>query len=72
MKVRELIKALSKCSPDAEVILSKDSEGNGFSPCANTYDGFYVAENTWSGEFYDDADEAEGDGDEAVLLVPVN
>lgn len=32
MKVNELVLILSKQNPDAEVIISKDSEGNEFSP----------------------------------------
>lgn len=32
MKVAEFIKILRQCSPDAEIMLSKDSEGNGFYP----------------------------------------
>jgi len=32
MKVKDLIKHLSKANPDATVILSHDSEGNSFSP----------------------------------------
>jgi hypothetical protein len=52
MKVKEFIEALEALDqPESEVIMSKDSEGNRYSP----FDGFdpnasYLAENTWSGE----------------------
>lgn len=32
MKVKEFISILSEHNPDAEIIISRDSEGNGFSP----------------------------------------
>ena len=50
MKVKDLIQALAD-HPEAEVILSRDSEGNGFSPLAVADPGsMYRAESTWSGE----------------------
>lgn len=35
MKVRELIAQLMRCDPDAIVVLSRDSEGNGFQEARN-------------------------------------
>ena len=32
MKVHELIKKLSECDQNLDVVLSKDAEGNGFKP----------------------------------------
>lgn len=52
MTVKEL-KALLADQPDERlVILSKDSEGNGFSPLAEVAEGMYVPYSTWSGEVY--------------------
>ena len=85
MKVRELIAALQGVDPDAEVILQKDAEGNGYSPLygADT-DSVYVAETTWMGQAYhadstaedngleDDEWEALKAGPRCVVLHPVN
>lgn len=54
MTVKELIEALAEANPDAQVILQKDGEGNGYSPLA----GFattciYSPESTWSGSVVD-------------------
>lgn len=85
MKVKELIEELSAFDPEAEVILQKDSEGNGYSPLSGAdHDAVYVAENTWSGDVYDTkwtADQACMEEDEwedlmekprCVVLFPVN
>lgn len=86
MNVKELIDVLSTMNQDMEVIMQKDSEGNGSSPCAGAdADCIYVAESTWYGEVYDttwDAGDAGMDEDEwedfkalhprAVVLYPVN
>jgi hypothetical protein len=53
MKVKELLAALAKADPEAEVILQKDAEGNGYSPLRGAdLKAVYVAENTYSGEVY--------------------
>ena len=52
MKVSELIEELKKVDPDNEVIMSKDGEGNSYSPLSDLGSGIYIAENTWSGECY--------------------
>lgn len=85
MKVAELKKALESLPDDMEVIMQKDSEGNGFSPLSGADpDGIYVAESTWSGDVYDadwTASECCMDEDEwaelqalprALILFPVN
>lgn len=51
MKVKELIELLSEMNPEHEVILSKDGEGNAFSPCGAHDVGQYVPDSTWSGEW---------------------
>ena len=49
MKVKELIEILSKCNPDADVVLSRDEEGNGYGSLSDVslefnWDGEYNAE----------------------------
>lgn len=85
MKVKDLIRELQLIDPELEVIVQKDSEGNGFSPLAGTDENcIYVAETTWYGDVYDstwtaeDADMAEEDWQEllskprCLVLYPVN
>lgn len=69
MKVKELIKLLQKEDPEREVVMSKDAEGNCFSPFVEFSKGQYVPENTWSGEFIGDREE---EGKKALCLWPVN
>ncbi len=85
MKIRELIMLLEEMDMESEVILQKDSEGNGYSPLAGVdNDTVYVPESTWSGEVYSTdwtAEDAGMDDDEweeflskprCVVLYPVN
>jgi hypothetical protein len=85
MKVKELIVLLSGVNPEAEVILQKDAEGNGYSPLSGVdTQAVYVPESTWSGEVYDLGWTAEEAGMEeeawkllqeepsCVVLYPVN
>lgn len=71
MKVNELRTRLADFNGDLEVILSKDAEGNGFSPAAEV-DGpcEYVPETTWSGEVTH-PDDQEGESN-AVVIWPTN
>lgn len=76
MNVKELINILKNITPESEVIIQKDSEGNGYSPLSGVFSGVYVPENTYSGEFYD-IDEVNdevdiSDGKNAVVFVPTN
>ncbi len=50
MKVKELIELLKKEDQEREVIMSKDGEGNNFSPFADISRQTYEADSTWSGE----------------------
>lgn len=69
MKVKELIELLQKEDPEREVVMSKDAEGNDFSPLVEDFStGQYVPENTWSGEFIQDQQE----GQKALCLWPTN
>jgi hypothetical protein len=85
MLVKDLLEALKELPPDAEVILQKDGEGNGYSPLeAVDADAVYVPETTWMGSVYSadwSADDACMDEDEwaelmqkprCVVLAPVN
>lgn len=87
MTVAELMEALQKMPPDAEVIMQKDSEGNGYSPLSSMYqDAIYSPNSTWSGNIYDanwsyeDADfdsldsweEYKRSHPRCCLLIPVN
>lgn len=52
MKSHELAKLLLE-KPDVELIMQKDSEGNGFSPLSGIdFDVIYIPDSTWSGEVY--------------------
>lgn len=78
MKIKELIKELKALNPESEVILQKDSEGNGYSPLSGIEAGVYVPESTWSGEFVDQDDSEYDDARQepssvlAVVLYPTN
>lgn len=70
MKVKELREALANAPDDFDVILSRDAEGNGFSPLADAEPCKYIAETTWSGQV-PHPDDQQGPND-AILLMPVN
>lgn len=87
MTVADLIERLQNCNPEAFVVMSKDAEGNGYSPLSGAYEEIYVPDSTWSGETYPGrelTDELKEDGYEeedvydgpdaldAVVLSPVN
>ena len=85
MKVKELIAELQQMDPEAELIVQKDAEGNGYSPLAGAdHEAVYIAETTWYGEVYDTtwtAEDADMDEDlweamlkkpRCVVLFPVN
>jgi hypothetical protein len=85
MTVKDLIEALQSMPPDAQVILQKDGEGNGYSPLAGV-DGeaVYIPDTTWMGDVYSTswtASDAAMDQDEwddilkqprCVVLAPTN
>lgn len=79
--VRQLIEYLENLDQDAYVILSRDSEGNGFSPLSTPHgEGLYIADSTWSGEWVDPEQEEDFDPEDhdmenahkAIFLFPVN
>jgi hypothetical protein len=70
MKVKKLIKLLEDLDEDATVILSKDSEGNYFSPLSDvTDDCKYTPNNKWSGDI---VSKDSKEGKDAVVLWPTN
>jgi hypothetical protein len=84
MVVRELIEQLQKEDPERLVVMSKDSEGNSFSPLYQYTTDAYRAETTWRGEIgleelteeakksgYTEEDVIE-DGQKALVLWPTN
>ncbi len=77
MTVEDLRRMLLQYPDDALVVVASDSEGNGYSPLANSWRGFYAAATTWSGDAYDERDIEECDLDQsrmvvAVVLTPTN
>lgn len=85
--VKELIEELKQLPEDALIVMSKDSEGNRYSPLSGIDISLYVADSTWSGDIYltelTDELRAQGyseedlyDGDDdavtAVVLWPIN
>jgi hypothetical protein len=86
MTIDELRKRLDDLNMpgDTPVILSKDAEGNGFSPLVEAEVAMYAADSTWSGERYmtEEDRQATGEPDEyaespedavrAVFLWPTN
>lgn len=71
--VGDLMDFLATQPRDRKVILSKDAEGNGFSPLAAASEEMYAAESAWSGEVIDQAIVNEDEGIERVIVLePVN
>lgn len=77
--VGELRQILQLFPDDALVVLSKDGEGNDFSPLAEVTSGQYHAESSWAGGYESDdyvEDEglaiAEGAAVRAICLWPTN
>lgn len=92
MKIKDLIEELQTVvannpeMAEAEVILARDSEGNGFGPISEASIAKYEAESTWSGEVYPfeitdamvedgydkEADAAPASAVDVIVLWPVN
>lgn len=80
MTKAELIKMLEGVLDTAEVVMSKDSEGNGYSPCAGyMWPAKYVPDSKYSGDIYnpEDRDETQywnhnEETKDAVVLWPTN
>ena len=84
MNVKELKELLKQFDDNDIVIMSKDSEGNRYSPLSSYEEASYEAESTWSGivgireltKEYIEAGYGEEDlvenGVNAIVLYPVN
>jgi len=71
MKSHTLAKLLLD-NPNVEVVMSKDSEGNNFSPLhAPDFDHYYIPETTWFGELWysEEGEEDEKPPDKAIPCV---
>ena len=72
MTVAELRKLLFDIEDqDALVVMSKDAEGNNYSPFRVAHKCDYMAENTWSGYILDEGEHISS-SISAVALFPVN
>lgn len=75
MTTNELIKKLSIYPSDTLVVMSKDSEGNSFSPLASLDNYYYIAHNSYSGDLVDGPDKEDYEPEElqkVVCLWPTN
>ena len=84
MTIGEVLDALNAYPRDRIVILSKDGEGNAYSPLADLEERMYLADSTWSGDVYltpenlakesnpDEYAQAPGNAVRSVVLWPVN
>lgn len=73
-ELRELVNT-TDLPDEAEVVLSKDAEGNDYSPLDRAESMFYEPETTYSGEVYDhdcDGDGPPASAKPALVLWPVN
>lgn len=85
MNVKELKEAIANLPDKMEVVLQKDSEGNGYSPLSGVAaDAVYIPDSPWSGDVYsmdwtaDDACMTNEEWEEikskprTLILAPVN
>lgn len=56
MTIKELIEKLKDLPQDLPVIMSKDSEGNGYSPILDLDCLWYIPFSKWSGDVYNSED----------------
>jgi len=68
MTTHELAKALLE-QPNVKVILARDGEGNGFSPCSSICNAKYVPKSKCRGEILSEDDDAEYDNVEDVVVL---
>lgn len=68
--VGELVSKLSKLSPSLPVVMSKDAEGNSYSPYSDISVGKYCPDSTWSGDYSEETEY--DDYHECICLWPIN
>jgi hypothetical protein len=73
--VKDALEFLQGADPERVLVMSKDGEGNTYSPLSSITETRYKPENTWSGEI-DDPDEPFDENDKtvvnALVLWPTN
>ena len=69
LTIKQFIKKLSKLPQDAIVVMSKDAEGNGFSPLSEGSTEFYLPNSTYSGDLVETKEKG---AKQAVVLWPIN
>lgn len=73
MTVGQLKEELAGMDDELIVVMSKDAEGNGYSPLSGVETAVYEAESNWSGEVHEEDDEdLYPDTRRCVVLGPVN
>lgn len=72
MKVKQLIELLKHFDGNLQVILAKDSEGNGYSPAYSVDVCGYAAENSYSGEVCNEGEIDYLGYNKAILIGPTN
>lgn len=73
MNVGELREVLKDLPDDTLVVMSKDGEGNSYSPLSGHWNGHYIPETTWWGELWSEEDERDFDPhlpEDAEVPVP--
>ena len=70
MTILQLKNAIADLPDDMPVIIQKDAEGNGYSPCvgASGEDAFYIPDGSYSGTVYNAEDIKEFDDDEGIQV----
>jgi hypothetical protein len=68
MTTHELAKKLLK-QPNVKVILSRDAEGNGYSPCSSVVLTRYIPESKCRGNILSEDNNAEDDDIEDVVVL---
>ena len=70
MKIKDLIKKLQEYDQDLMVVMSKDAEGNEFSPLSDVTTELYEADSKWSGKILSNKNESYKPN--CITLWPVN